>query len=74
MDNKERIKEIGEMVKKARTSLNITQAELGAACGYSRKVSEAFIWQWETGRRAIPSTKYRTVASMLNLDINDLVL
>lgn len=74
MDKKERMIEIGTLIRKKRKEKGLSMAALGMACGYSAKVGEVFVWQWETANRPVPPAKYRDVAKALDLDLNDLVI
>lgn len=73
MDKKERMLEIGTLIRKKRKEKGLSMAALGMACGYSAKIGEVFVWQWETANRPVPPAKYRAVASMLGIPLEELV-
>lgn len=64
---------VGEIITKARIEKNMTQKELGVACGYDEKLAQTYVSKWEAGTRPIPRVKLRIVADSLGIPLEQLL-
>ena len=56
------------LIRSARTTLGLTQQQLGERIGYTVRTAELTIQAIESGRRKVPRDKVKTLANLLNLD------
>ena len=64
---------VGETIRKARTDLKMTQAELAAKLGYSAEGLGIVVRKWESGKTLPPLDKIRILAQTLNVPIDALI-
>ncbi len=66
-------KDIGAIIREARTKKGYTMAQLGYLLGYEGASAEVSVHRWEKNTRPVPLEKLRKLAEVLNLTLDDLI-
>ena len=66
-------KDIGAIIRKARTDMHYTQAQVGVLLGYTGESAEVSVRRWESNARPVPLEKLRKLAEVLHLKLDDLI-
>ena len=57
-----------DMIRSARTTLGLTQQQLGERIGYAGRTAELTIQGIESGRRKVPRDKVQKLAELLSIN------
>lgn len=63
----------GEFIKEARLKKNLTQKEVGKACGYDERWGEIYVSGWERGIRSIPIGCAIPLSELLGIPLDQLI-
>ena len=64
---------IGEIIRKRRKKLGITQMQLGLKCGYEGRSAENTVQHWEHGRQEPSIRVLRRLAAALDVTLEQLI-
>lgn len=71
--SEEQTTRIPELIRTRRTSLGLTQKQVGEACGYQGDLAQVQLAKWESGTRPVPLDKIRGLAKILQMQIDELI-
>ena len=66
-------KDIGAIIRKARTDMHYTQSQVGVLLGYTGESAEVSVRRWELNKAPVPMNKLRKLAEVLHLKLDDLI-
>ena len=64
---------IGEKIKDARQKKSLTQRKLAELLGYSGRGGENTIQKWEYGERPVPQNKLKSLSTILEIPLEELL-